>query len=104
MPSKYRKRKQIIKNLVTGIRQTIDSTAELENYTTVTPAATKQQRYYVKNREGIVRKQQQYNFRQKEKIQEKQKEYNIEHKEKIQEKQKEYNLEHKEHIKEKQKE
>uniref|UniRef100_T1HMS4 Uncharacterized protein n=1 Tax=Rhodnius prolixus TaxID=13249 RepID=T1HMS4_RHOPR len=53
MPSKYRKRKQIIKNLVTDIKQTIDSTAELENYTTVTPAATKQQRYYVKNREGI---------------------------------------------------
>ncbi|XP_073978327.1 uncharacterized protein [Rhodnius prolixus] len=116
MPSKYRNRKQIIKNLVTGIRQTIDSTAELEN-TIVTLATTKQQRYYAKNREGIVRKQSQYNLRQKLEIKEKQRlydlahkddkkkkqrEYDSSHKEEVQKKQSEYNLAHKEEIKKKQ--
>ncbi|XP_073986899.1 uncharacterized protein [Rhodnius prolixus] len=118
MPSKYRNRKQIIKNLVTGIRQTIDSTAELEN-TIVTLATTKQQRYYAKNREGIVRKQSQYNLRQKLEIKEnqrlydfahkddkkkKQREYDSSHKEEVQKKQSEYNLAHKEEIQKKQSE
>ncbi|XP_073986376.1 uncharacterized protein [Rhodnius prolixus] len=105
MPSKHRKKKQTIKKLVSGIRQTIDSTAELENcslYTIVTPAATKQQRYYVKNREGIVTKQRQYNLRKKIEIKEKQEVYNLEHKETIARKQREYDLTNREKIQKKQ--
>ncbi|XP_073975183.1 uncharacterized protein [Rhodnius prolixus] len=103
MPSKYRKRKQIIKKLVTEIRQTTDSTAELDNYSIVTtPTATKQKRYYAKNRKGIVQKQRQYNLEHKQDIKKKQRQYNLAHKEEIQKKQGQYNLEHKLKIKEKQ--